>query len=150
MAGYILVATESTVQVLAPTVVHDVVYCTIQTTPSGVVASYPVRAVDFQGGYSVQVLTDFATGIEYVMSQDHVVSGIGSQQIDDNGLLVDSVLFTVEYVDPAHPENHLTLEAPVPAADLYAVPQELERGSAVTALDPIVTAYDALKLNAGG
>lgn len=150
MATYTLQGSYPTVQVLSPSLVQDVQYCTIQTQESGVIASYPVRKTDFDGGYASQILDDFVAGIEYVMALPHVIAGIGAQTIDDNGLLTDSVVFTVEYTAPVAAPNGVTNSATIPAAELYAVPQELERGSAVTVVDYVTEAYDALKAAAGG
>lgn len=150
MATYTLQGSYPTVQVLSPSLVQDVQFCTIQTIQSGVIASYPVRKVDFDGGYASQILDDFTAGIEYVMALPHVIAGVGEQTIDDNGLLADSVVFTVQYTDPVLAPNGVTAAATVPVADLYGVPRELETGGAVTVVDPITVAYDSLKAAAGG
>lgn len=150
MAGYVLMGSFPTVQVLSPTLTQPVQYCTIQTTPSGVIASYPVSEQDFQGGYAVQVLTDFADGVEYIMGQPHVIGAVGTQVLDVNGLLSDSVVYTVQYVDPVKAPNGITAEATVPVSDLVSIPQAQERGSAVNAENYIVDAYNSLVTAAGG
>src|SRR5262252_4865995 len=96
-ASYTLLASDSTVQSLSPTVVLDVVYCTIQTVGHGVIASYPIPQGTFESSNSVEVLTFYARGIEEVMGHDAVIAGAGAQTIDANGLLQDTVVFTVEY-----------------------------------------------------
>ena len=150
MAGYTMQGSYSTVQVKSPTLVLPVQYCTIQTDTHGVIASFPVSEQDFTGGYADQVLTDFASGIEYLMRQPHVIGAVGSQTIDTVGLLADTVVFTVEYRDPVLAPNGITAEAPVDAQLIYGIPRAQETGGAIDALNPIVTAYDNLKAAAGG
>lgn len=150
MAGYVLLGSFPTVQVISSTLTQPVQYCTIETTPSNVVASYPVREVDFAGGYAAQVLTDYADGIEYMMSQPHVIGGIGTAVLDVNGLLSDSVVFTVQYTDPIHAPNGVTAEATVPASELYAIPRAQETGGAINAENAVVDAYNSLVAAAGG
>lgn len=123
---------------------------TIQTQPSGVVASYPVSKVDFDAGLASQVLTNYADGIEYLMALQHVIAGIGSQSLDANGLIADLVVFTVQYVGAGAGATGVTAEADVPVAEIDSIPQELERGSAITAQDYILNAYNALAAAAGG
>lgn len=150
MAGYTMQGSYSTVQVKSPTLVLPVQYCTVQTSPSGVIASFPVSEQDFTGGYADQVLTDFASGIEYLMGLPHVIGATGSQTIDTVGLLADTVVFTVEYRDPVHAPNGVTAEAPVDAQLIYGIPRALENSSAVSAEDPIIIAYNNLKAASGG
>ena len=117
-AAYELLASESTVQVLSPTVVNDVVYSTIVTTGHNVIASYPIPQGDFESVNSSEVLTFFARGIEEVMKDSRVVAGAGSQTIDANGLLQDTVTFTVQYVAAGTTGTTVTAAAEVPVSAL--------------------------------
>jgi hypothetical protein len=114
MAGYTLVSSVSTVQVLSPTVVNDVVYCTIETSPSGVVASIPVQASVFNSKEAAPLLQDYANNIEQMMKQTGVIAAVGSQTLDNSNLLADNVVFTVQYVQAGTSGTSVTADAVVP------------------------------------
>lgn len=118
MASYVLIASESTVQVLSSTVVNAVVYCTIETSPSNVIASIPVQQDVFDAGQAGVELTNFADAIEQIMTNANVSSAVGSQQVDANGLLSDYVTFTVFYNAPGTTGEAVTATADVPVAEL--------------------------------
>lgn len=118
MASYSLLASESTVQVLSPTVVNDVVYCTISTSPSAVIASIPVQQTVFNANQGASELTNFANAVEDIMTNKAVIGAVGSQIIDANGLIQDNVTFTVQYVPPSSGSSAVTAEADVPAGML--------------------------------
>lgn len=118
MAGYALKGSYQTVQVLSPSLVNDVVYCTIQTSPSGVIASIPVQEDVFDQGAAGVELSNFADAIEQTMRLDYVVAGVGSQQIEPSGLLADYVTFTVQYPSPPTNGTSVTAEASVPVGML--------------------------------
>lgn len=114
MAGYSLIATETTVQVLSPTVVMDVVYATIQTQPSGVIASLAVPKSTFEQDNAGVLLASYANDIEQLMAYQHVIAAQGGQTIDATGLIADHVTFIVEYVPPGGAASSITAEAVVP------------------------------------
>lgn len=114
MASYGLIASETTTQVLSPTVAIPIEYVTIQTQPSGVIASLPVMRDEFDAGTAGPLLQDYANNIEQMMKQQGVVAGQGSQTLDANGLLADNVVFTVQYVPPGGGATAVTAEAVVP------------------------------------
>lgn len=116
MASYTLIATESTVQVLSPTVVMDVVYCTIETSPSGVIASLPVSKAEFDAGAVGPLLGSYANDIEELVTYQHVIGGQGTQTIDATGLIQDNVAFVVQYVPPSQSGTAITAEAVVPSS----------------------------------
>jgi len=118
VASYVLIASESTVQVLSPTLVNDVVYCTIQTQPSGVIASMPVQADVFKVGGAGPELTAFTNAIEQIMDIEPVIAAVGEQSIDASGLLKDNVAFTVEYTPTSTTPTSVTAEALVPVGML--------------------------------
>lgn len=113
MASYQLLASESTIQVKSPTVTEDVVYCTILTSPSDVVASMPVSADAFSHNKASVDLTNFANAIEDIMTNTAVIAGVGSQSIDASGLIQDNVVFTVQYVPPGSGSTSITADAVV-------------------------------------
>lgn len=151
MASYSLVASESTVQVLSPTVVIDIEYVTIQTQPSGVVASLPVMRSEFDAGTATPLLTDYANNIELMMTQPHVIAGQGSQILDANGLLADTVVFTVQYLPAGSNATSVTAEAVVPTG-LLSEGGDLQLGSAATAAAEAIIAgvYANLAKLSGG
>lgn len=118
MAVYSLMGSYRTVQVLSPTLVNDVIYCTIETHPSSVIASMPIPIIATDVFSGNPELTAFAEAIERVMALPEVVAGLGSQTLDPNGLLRDTVVFTVQYVPPGSTGTSITAEATIPVASL--------------------------------
>jgi hypothetical protein len=147
---YTLIGSYSTVQVLSPTQINDVVYSTIQTSPSGVIASKALQQRSFDQGEAGAELDSFATSIEDVMADPRVIAATGSQSIDDSGLLADNVLFTVQYIDPVHAPNGATAQATVGVNQLNFSDQQtgstLQAGVTAT-IDGV---YANLKAAAGG
>ena len=147
---YALVGSYSTVQVLSPTLVNDIVYCTIQTQPHNVIASIPVQQSVFDQGQSGVQLTNFAQAIEYVMTDPRVIAGVGSQTIGDTGLLADYVVFTVQFIDQALAPNGATALASVGVGSLdfsEALIGQTLRASVIGIIDAV---YANLKAAAGG
>lgn len=118
MAAYDLLASETTVQVISPTLVNDVVYCTIRTHASGVVCSKPINSVFFDAGTAGTLLNEFANTVETVMAFPEVIAGVGSQTIDNNGLIADQVTFTVEYIPPGGSAGAVTATVDIPVTQL--------------------------------
>ena len=148
--SYTLLASLSTVQVLSPTVVNDVIYSTIKTIPSGVVANYPIPQGEFESINSSERLTFFARGIEEVMALDHVIGGVGTQSLDASGLLQDNVSFTVQYVQPGTSGTEVTAQAEVPV-DAMLGASTTPGKPGITAATAIVDAvYADLQRLAGG
>ena len=114
MASYDLLASNSTVQVLSPTIVNDAVYCTIQTIPSNVIASITISQTSATLDLKPPVLVAFANGIETILGRGHVIAAAGVQTIDPNGLLQEQVSFTVQYVPSGNTPTSITAEALVP------------------------------------
>ena len=150
MAAYSLLASESTVQVLSPTIVQDVVYCTIQTKPSGVIASMPVSATAFNANQAAEELGALANNIETLMARGHIIGGAGVQTIDANGLLQDHVAFVVQYVPPGGTSTSITAEALVPVGLLSIDDPAIERTLLAEAEAIIDGVYASLQNAAGG
>lgn len=157
MASYSLLASVSTVQVLSPTIVNDVVYCTIQTQPSNVVASIPISqaAAGSAAGSSVvnlqpPILVAFADNIETIIGRGNIIAGTGVQTIDPNGLLQDFVSFTVQYVPPNTNTTAITAEALVPVGLLSSDDSAINQTLLAEAEKIVTDTYDALKAAATG
>ena len=150
MGQYILRASQSTVQVLSPQLVIPALFCTIETTPSGVIASL---AVDDSPNVSVKpsvILQVFNDNIETIMALGYVIAGQGQQILDETGLLTDQVVFTVQYVTPATTNTSITQEATVPV-DLLASYSSLAGNEPLQQAEAIVAGvYEELKNTAGG
>jgi hypothetical protein len=151
MASYSLLASESTVQVLSPTIVNDVVYTTLQTSPSGVIASLPLAQSEFDSGAAGTFLSAFADNIETLMKEPGVIGGQGTQTLDTNGLITDNVSFTVQYVPAGKSGTSITAEAVVPVYDLSLPADSGGGSSAITRAEQIIAGTLAnLEAAAGG
>lgn len=150
MASYSLKASYSTVQVLSPTLTEEVVYCTIQTIPSNVVASLAVSQTSFDNNGAAETLTAFANNIEQIMQSANVNAAQGGQTIDATGLLEDNVVFIVDYEPPGTSGTAITAEADVPVGLLSQSDPAISEVLMQQA-DAIVNAvYANLKSAAGG
>lgn len=150
MAGYTLKASYPTVQVLGPGLTNDVVYCTIETDPSGVIASMPVQATTFAQQQAAAALTNFAEAIEQIMENTAVIGAVGAQTIDPNGLIQDNVVFTIGYPAPADAATQITGEATVPVGLLDFSDAEIGR-TLLDEVDVILNeTYGSLRSAAGG
>lgn len=149
-AGYALVGSYSTVRVLSPTQIIDVVYCTIQTKPSNVIASITVQESVFDSGAAGTELYNFATAIEVVMAFPHVVAAVGDSGLDQSGLQQDSVIFTVEYRDPVRAPYGATAQVAIGAAQLDFTDALIGRAFRAKIETQLGQAYANLKAAAGG
>ena len=112
--SYHLIGSASIVQVLSPTVVVDQQAVTIQTIPSGVIATTLVDEVFFQAGTAGPIIKDFADSIESVMRNGKATGGTGTTALDASGLMAYFVTFTVAYNPPGSPAGTVTTDADVP------------------------------------
>jgi hypothetical protein len=150
MASYALLASESTVQVLSPTLTNDVVYCTILTQPSGVIASMPVPKIAFDSSSARPELTAFANAIEQIMARPEVVAATGEQTIDHNGLLADNVTFTVQYTPPGTTPTSITADVVIRVAELNFEDELIGRTLLEDVLAKIQATYAQLEASASG
>lgn len=148
--GYVLLGSYPTVQVLSPSLINDVVYCTIQTQPSHVVASIPVQEDVFNQGAAGSELSNFAQGIEAVMALPHVTAAVGDQTIDQSGLIADNVVFTVTYTDPVNAPYGATAQVLIGARRLDFTDALIGRTLLAGVTADIDAAYANLKAAAGG
>ena len=150
MAGYSIQGSYSTVQVITPSLTQPIQYTTIQTKPSGVIASIALDKIDFEAGTGSTLLGIFADAIETIMNHPEVIAGIGTQQLDENGLLTDYVTFTVQYVGPNTAASGVTAEADVPVGMLNFTDGAIG-ALLLQEVDAIIAkAYNALKAAAAG
>lgn len=127
MSSYTLVGTVSVRQILGPQVSEEVVVCTIQTQPTGIVAATLVSQHAFDNGAAGPQLTNFAEAIEEIVSQGKVVGGSGSADLDASGLQEYFVTFEVGYNPPGAPRGTVTVDVPVPVGLLNTEDAELGR-----------------------
>ena len=139
MASYALKASYPTVQVLSPTLVNNVIYATIETTPSLVIASMPIQADVFNAGGGGPELTAFADAIEQIMADPRVIAAAGTQSLTTNGLLQDFVTFTIEYVPPGSTGTSITADADVRVASLNFEDAQIGR-TLLAAVEAIIDA----------
>jgi hypothetical protein len=102
-----------TVQVLSSTTVQDVQYVTAQTNAHSLGFAYPVPLAAWQESQGVALLTEIATALEDLYAEGHVNSATPSQDIDENGLLVDNVDVTVVYTRTTLPNLYGAVSIPV-------------------------------------
>jgi hypothetical protein len=150
MAVYDLITAESTVQVLSPTVVNNVVYCTIQTHTSRSIASKPIQQDLFDAGGGGPELTALADAIEQIVARTDVQSATGVQTLDSNGLLADNVAFTVVYTPPGSSGTDVTAEALVPVASLNFEDGLIGATLLESVIAKIEKVYANLQATAGG
>jgi hypothetical protein len=150
MASYSIQGSYRTVQVITPTLTQPIQYTTIQTKPSNVIASIALDQIDFEAGTGATILGIFADAIETIMNHPEVIAGIGTQQLDPNGLLTDYVTFTVQYVSANTAASGVTAEADVPVGMLNFTDGAIG-ALLLQEVDAIIAkAYNALKAAAGG
>jgi hypothetical protein len=113
--GYIVLDTQTTIQVISPTTVLDIEYVTASTTPTGVIFAYPLLEETWQANGGGETLGNIATAIENLVTSNHVVGGSNSQDLDNSGLLVDYVDLIVEYDPPNGLPLQSTVSVPISA-----------------------------------
>lgn len=150
MATYSIVGSYSTVQSITPTLTQAIQYTTIQSDPSGVVASLPLDKGEFDKNEVGPQIQAFVDAIEEIMQRPEVIAGIGSQTIDPNGLLADYVVFTVQYSGPGAAPSGVTAQADVPTGMLNFTDGAIG-GLLLQEVDAILAAaYNSLASAAGG
>lgn len=116
-ASYDLVTTQSSIQVISPTVVLDVVVATIKTKPHGVFLDYWIAKDAWDAGVAPTLLTAVADGVEHIMDTLPVSAAYGSTVLDPSGLLAELVTFTVAYQTPGSTFPPATVDVEVPVSD---------------------------------
>lgn len=150
MAGYTVLTSHSSIQVLSATLVLDTVTTQIRTTPSGVIAEYWLAKADFDSGTKTVLLQTFADNIETIMAGGKVIAGSGAESVDANGLIQQTVNFVVAYTPPGSITGPLTVEVEVPTTDLGGTTEFGGNYGLQSAEAIIDTAYQNLVTLAGG
>lgn len=114
MASYTLIGNNSIVQVLSPTVSEDMEAATIQTIPTGIIATALVSQTSFKNNQAAESLTAFADNIETIIGQGKAVGGSGTSDLEVSGLQAYFVTFTVGYNPPGAPTGTVTTDVDVP------------------------------------
>lgn len=148
--GYVLVGSYATVQILSPTEIINVIYCTIKTKPSGVTASIPVQEDEFNKGTAGSQLSNFASAIEQIVTYQHVIGAVGAQSIDQSGLYADQVVFTVQYIDPVRAPYGATATVSIGVGQLDFSDALIGRTLLADAQATIDGVYANLQAAAGG
>lgn len=68
-------------------------------------------------GNGPPLLEAVAGGVEHIMQSQPVIAGVGSQQLDSNGLLAQIVTFTVAYQVPGSNVGPATVDVDIPVGD---------------------------------
>lgn len=118
--SYQLLDSIESVQVYSPQLVADVLICTIQSFPSGSVLLRTVPQANFDDGTGAALLTSLSDATENILEAGTAISAYGLQLVDDSGLLVDLVRFTVRYVPPNGTPGSITATVDVPVTILTA------------------------------
>lgn len=149
--AYNLFSSESTVHVLSPTEIVDAVRATVVTPNRGVIAASIVPEAHWGTVQGTQQLNQYAFGIEWLLDHTSAIAAIGTQSIDDNGLLKHQVTFTIEYTPPGSPTGKITAQVDVPNPLLEQIISPGGPSPGLTsALQIIVQAEDDLRTMAGG
>lgn len=116
-SNYDLLTTNSSVQVLSPTLTQPVIDATVKSKPSGVIFDYWIDETTWKAGEGPVLLENVAAGVEHIMASEPVIAGVGSQQLDAGGLLAQFVTFTVAYQVPGSTAGPATSDVDVPIGD---------------------------------
>ena len=150
MASYTLIGSASIVQVISPTVAVDMQAVTIQTKPSGIVATKLVDEAFFQAGTAGPIIKDFADSVESIMADGKAVGGTGTTSLDSSGLQQYFVTFTVGYDPPGAPAGTVTADVAVPVTLLSGADSAEGYVNLAEAEDMLNTAYANLVALAQG
>lgn len=148
-ANYQLVSSQSSIQVLSPTVVLPVVVCTIQTLPSRVIADIWVSEDEWNAGRASDELDGFAANIEAIMASPKVVGGSSRPGIDPSGLQATDLIFTVGYKTPGSQFPPATVDVAIPSTSIRPEGAGTSAPGVVAALGEIDKAYATLAAAAG-
>lgn len=143
-ANYTLIASQSSIQVISPTVVQDVVVITIQTQPHGVIADIWVTKDEWDKGTTGVTLSGFAANIEKIMASPQVVGATTGSVLDPNGLLQSEISFVVGYAPPGSPYPPATVDVDISANSLRPEDVMGQEPGVTAALGKINTAYQNL------
>lgn len=114
---YDLLATESKVQVLSPTLTQPVVDATLRSKPTGIIFNYWVDKAVWDAGVAPTLFEAVAGDVEALIAQTPAISGFGFEDLDANGLLQQFITFVVAATAPGGTPNALTIDVDIPVGD---------------------------------
>ena len=138
-----------TVQVYSPTLAEEALICTFESTPSG---SYLIRTVsqaDFTADKGQALLSSLSSAVESILGEGIATSAVGTQGVDDSGLIFDAVTFTVEYVPTVSTPGRILGDVQIPVNVLTLDTQFTSGTGVVSAPELILNEYNRLKALAG-
>lgn len=118
--GYTLQSSYDTVQVLSSTSAIDALFCTIVTSGSGSIVNRTLPKSAFDAGGGSGALESLATAVDEAISGGLAIFAVGTQGVDDAGLIFDAVTFTVEYTPPSGSLGPITTTVEIPVDVLTA------------------------------
>ena len=138
MAGaYDLLSSNSTVQVLSPTLSQPAVDIWIATKPSHAVVNLVLDKGTFDSNEGNVVLALFAGEVEAVLAQGKAIGAVGTSDLDASGLREVFVTFTVGYAVPGSNLPPATVDVDVPVG-LLAGAQGAEGGGALAEAEAMI------------
>ena len=146
MAGaYDLLSSNSTVQVLSPTLSSPAVDVWISTKPSGAIVNLVLDKGTFDSNEGGVVLALFAGEVEAVLAQGKAISAVGTSDLDASGLREVFVTFTVGYTPPGSNLPPATVDVDVPVGWLAGAQGSAAAGGLAQAEALIDDAYAKLE-----
>lgn len=148
--SYLLLDSVEAVQVYSPTLVADVLVCTIQSFPSGSVVLRTIPQTSFAADEGQGLLASLSSAVENIIDGGLATAANGLQVVDESGLLQDVARFTVSYAPPAGTPGEITATVDVPVNVLTADTQFGSFLSGGSAADMISATYQRLAAMATG
>jgi len=148
--AYVLLDAYETVQVFGPNLASQGQLCTIHSTPSGSVLIRTVPQASFDADQGQGLLSSLSQAVEDILSGGLASAAVGTQGIDDAGLLFDAVDFTVTYTPTTAIPGTISTVVEIPVTILTA---DTGFGSFLTggsAHDQLQAAQDKLAAMATG
>ena len=147
-SSYIVVTQESGIQVLGPTRVLEVETVGVVTQPTGIYFEFPIDRASWLADHGAQILGPLAAAIEGLFAEGPAVDGSYEQEQRPSGLLVDYMVFVVQYVPPDGRRPPMTADARVPLGALQADADPFAFNLPGNPREIIVAVYDALAATA--
>lgn len=148
MPGF-LQDSRPTVQVYSPTLAEEAEICTFTSAPSGSTLIRTVAQTDFAADKGKALLDSLSDAVESILQEGIATSAVGSQGVDDSGLIYDAVTFTVEYVPTRTVVGRVLGDVQIPVNVLTLDTQFGSVAGVVTAPELILDEYNRLKALAG-
>lgn len=148
--AYDLLSSNSTVQVLSPTLSEPAVDIWISTNPSKAVVNLVLDKGTFDSNEGHVVLALFAGNVEAILAQGKAISAVGTSNLDASGLRAVYVTFTVGYTVPGSNLPPATVDVNVPVGLLAGAQGSEAAGALAEAEAMIDAAYAKLEALAAG